>query len=303
MLVNFLVTTSLFSSFFEEYILKSSYVVWNEGQLVNFNVVTYGNEIKGPQNAFASSSLSISCSSSSLLFDSNEVQSILRDYHKMKDKDNYLRWNVKQSNMSCVIFDLKKQLLWLIGDNAGTIPLWFAFQSSSSQSSQSQSPQSQSSNNGNMIITTDLLGAIVLNYTDLTAVGAGLTLAFDMNTFEILSMNHWSQYSINNNKFFNEPKLSESFSWSISLLNSSQQLLSSYVSLSIVLTELDMLDASSILLDCAISTHPQMKDEFRVRYHSAPLVTDVENNPEIINSYIYCKFIFILLIILLIYFY
>lgn len=289
-LINFLITTSLFSLLFEEYILKSSFIVWNEGQINDFNVVTYGNKYKIPQNSFTSPLLSITCSSSRLYFDSNEPQSILKDYYKMKE--NYLKWNVKQSNMSCVIFDLDKQILWLIGDHAGTIPLWFAFQSpSTTTSSPSTSTSIEKQNKrGNMIITTDLLGAIVLNYTDITAVGAGLTLAFDMNTFEILSMNHWSQQDAMNNNYPNEPTLSQSFSWSISLLNASQKTLSPYFPLPKLITELDLLDASSILLDCAISTLPKMKDQFRVRYNSAPLVTDTENNPDIISPYIYCKF-------------
>lgn len=274
MLINFLLTTSsLFSSVFEEYILKSSYYVWNEGQLSDFNIITFGRKVEEPKNAFTSPSLSISCSSSRFPFDSNEAQAILRDYHK--SKQNYLTWTVKQPNMSCVIFDLKKQLLWLIGDDSGTTPLWFAFQSLG--------------NRQDMIVTTDLLAGVVLNYTDMTAVGSGLTLAFDINTLEILSMNHWSQYHTNN--FSNEPTLSQSFSWSLSLLNSSQEVLSPFLPLPTILTELDLLDPSSILLDCVISTHPNIKDQFRVRYHSAPLVTDVETDPDIIDSYIYCKFV------------
>ena len=276
MLVNLLLTTisSLFSSVFEEYLVKTSAHVWSEGQLGDFHIITFGSEINGPQNAFTSPSLSISCSSSRNPFDSNETQSILRDYYKVKQ--NRLMWTVKHPNMSCVIFDLQRKLLWLIGDHAGATPLWFAFQSSSLSVDRQE-----------MIITTDLLAGVVLNYSDLTAVGAGLTLAFDINTFEILSMNHWSQHHTND--FSNEPSLSQSFSWSVSLLNSSQEILSPYFPLPKVLTELDLLDASSILLDCAISTHPKMKDQFRVRYNTAPLVTDVESDPEIIDPYIYCK--------------
>lgn len=164
-----------------------------------------------------------------------------------------MEWSVNQPNISCVVFDEPKRLMWLVGDHAGSNPLWFTFKSDE---------QTQ-----DIVITSDLFAAVNLGYSDLTAVGAGLALAFDTLSLELVAMNHWSQY--HQDETFHEPELENASVWSASILDSAKSVLSAYNSSAILLTELDMLDASSILLECAM-----MPQKIRARYHKAPLVVD-----------------------------
>ena len=180
-----------------------------------------------------------------------------------------MEWSVNQPNMSCVIFDETKSLMWLVGDHAGSTPLWFAFQSDGQHQ--------------DIVITSDLFAAVNLDYSDLTAVGAGLALAFDIFSFELVAMNHWSQS--HQDETFHEPELEMASSWSASILDSAKSALSIYNSSTLLLTELDLLDASSILLECAIA--PQ---KTRARYHKAPLVVDPKSL-SIIDSYTQSKLI------------
>jgi hypothetical protein len=267
-----LTTTALLNSQFPSHIQQSSYTIYNDLFLPGeFHGVNYGLNKIGFENTYSTSSITAMCSSSSNDFNSKEVQSILKDYYFSRQKENAMEWSVNQPNMSCVLFDETKSLLWLVGDHAGSIPLWFAFQSDGK--------------NTEIVVTSDLFACVNLGYSDLTAVGAGLALAFDTLSFDLVRMNHWSQY--HQDEKFHEPELENASSWSASILDSAKSALSVYnSSSSFLLTELDLLDASSILLECAMS--PQRT---RARYHKAPLVMDPKSM-SIIDPHAQSQFVY-----------
>lgn len=271
-----LTTTNLFTTQFLSYLHNSSYYLYNEASLFNqFNLLNYGYypliDGENIDNIYSTTSVAAVCSSNMKSFNSNEVQNILRDYYNLLEEENRISWSVNQPNMSCCVLDGQRNLLWLLGDHVGSVPLWFGFL--------------KTGNRQDIIVTTDLFAAIYLGYSDLTAVGAGLSLPFDMETFDLLSMNHWTQY--NYDPTFQEPDLQSSSNWSNSILDAAKSVIAKYDDVHLY-TELDLLDASSILLECAIVNQSDFNKKLRSRYKKAPLVVDTPAFP-VIDPYTQCQ--------------
>jgi hypothetical protein len=258
-----LTTTALIASQFLSHLEQSEYHLWNDAHILNFDLAMYGSAPNGPELAFSTSAIAIVCSNPS----SDESKFILKDYYfqNVKSKnDNLLEWTINKPNISCALLDQTNKFLWLIGDHAGSSPLWFSFHP-----------------NHHLLVTSDLFAAIALGFSDHTAVSSGFTLGIDLQSFEISAMNHWSQFY--RGKEFQEPQLEHSSEWSGAILTAAQQVLSDTAlsSLPLLVTELDLLDPSSILLECAIASQSNFT---RARYHTPPLVIDLEPLP-FVDSY------------------
>jgi hypothetical protein len=263
-MIHFLLTSTALIAQFLSHLQQSNYHLWDNVDLFNFDFVTYGSSPKKPDLAFSASSLTIVCSNPS-----EEAQFILKSYYEdnlISAKEDPLSWTINKPNISCLLLDRPQKLLWLIGDHVGASPLWFSFRPNKGQQE--------------IIVTSDLFAAVSLGYTDLTAVGPGLSLAIDLQSYEISSINHWSQFHPGSAS--NEPQLENASEWSAAILASAQKVVSDSVLSPLLATELDLLDPSSILLECAIASQSNLT---RARYHTAPLVIDSEPIPTTIDSY------------------
>jgi hypothetical protein len=268
-MAHFLFATSLISSVYLHHLSNSHYQIWDEAISDHFHLLAYGLEsFHHNGNAFRSSTLNIICSNSQREIVSNEVQFILRDYHRYSfdGTNNHQEWIIHQPNVSCVLTDHSRKLLWLIGDQSSTYPLWFSQQQDG------------------LVVTTDLFGAVALGHLDLKVVGAGVTLAIDLTlpSLKILQINHWPQ---------SPPCKGGCHQDQMTLLKEAQRVLTPLVASASITSELNLLDDSSILLECALATHPNQIDKTRLRHRSSTMPDSGKESPHqlLIDPYPSCE--------------
>lgn len=242
----------------------------------------------------------------------SEPSRMLQDYiHHRRVTQSPSTWIANHSQVSCTLYDHEYQLLILFGDTIGSLPLWYEIQTPSTTNG--QGPQ--------VFVSSLLLIAAPLGFNLPTPVGPGLTLIIDMSTptpstslstapsstsFEVLNCQHWSDGLREQNQYQYVPmrmteaeqissKLLESTSISLSLLIDER---SSSISGGII-TELDMHDDSSVLLECALhgyeTTHTQstrptsghsgyhQNPTSRLRFNTQPLIADQVIPPEVLS--------------------
>jgi hypothetical protein len=240
-----LAATSLISSQYVNHLSNSHYQIWDEGLVGEYHLLTYGlKSFHHKGGTFVTATSNIICSNSERHINSDEVQFILRDYHRhSSSEDNLNGWMILKPNVTCALMDHSRKWLWLIGDESSTHPLWFSHE------------------DDRLLITTDLLGALSLGHLEMKVVGAGVTLAIDLtsSSHKILQVNHWPQSAVRD-------KSEEGLAM---LLSEAHRLLDPFLSAStFITTELNPLDESSVLFECALATHPNQAHRSRVTYQS-----------------------------------
>ena len=154
---------------------------------------------------------------------------------------------------SCVVLDSTRNLLWLSADSIGATPLWYSFSS------------------GQFAASTDLLSLYHMGLTEPSSVMAGHTLVIDLVSQEITQViTHTKEDKQTTEKSESYTQIPEVYARKV--LIKAVDVLPSFVGESIVTVEVDPLDSSSLLLDCALDalninravwdTKPLVSDEF-----------------------------------------
>jgi hypothetical protein len=288
-----LTTTSLFVSNFLNHLQQSNFTLWDDGIFdEGYQMISYGPV--SSENSYGSSFLHIICSGLIHQIHSQHIQELIKDYYRFQEKGrktsnfNPLDWFVPKPNMSCILTDRERKILWLVGDDAGTSPMWLSTKDRNKQTRKME--RDVGPYEREIVVTTDLLGALALGYLDFKTVGAGVTMAINATSLEILTTNHWTQSE-------QLQQCSESQLDPITLLNLSHSLLTPLIHSSSsttrrIISELDPLDKSSLLLDFALSTHSDDQTlSSRLKYHpTAPQSWQSSvSNDHLVNPYTSCK--------------
>lgn len=142
------------------------------------------------------------------------------------------------SNEACVLYDISSQQVELFADIAAVTPVWYSVTSC------------------HYIVTTDLLAAVAMGFRYITPLGPGMHIAIDGISREIVHMNHWQDHHRSEGDYDVKD-----------LFYAAERSLSSH---DISTTELDVTDASSLLMECLVSSSTAL----RRRYKTRPLVVD-----------------------------
>jgi len=152
------------------------------------------------------------------------------------------------STHACVLLDTIRNVLWLSADTVGSTPLWYAFR------------------DGEYAATTDLLAVYHLGFQEPSSVPPGFSISIDLNTQEIISFApHKETPGITQNTQIPEVHARRALFAALSALphlNSAAD--------QVVAVEVDAMDPSSQLLDCALDAL-QIN---RAVYYTKPLVAD-----------------------------
>ncbi len=183
---------------------------------------------------------------------SDLIDSLFKTYVNLDGTPPLGYWpTVPFVDASCVLVDTTKQIMWAISDITGSTPLWYSL---------STLPAEKDAIGGNkFIITSDLIGARRLGFTDLTPLGSGQLLAIDMSNLEVLGLSQWQsnafrfsqidQATIRNSPdTYSKRLFAETSSIVNNIKNQKQHILGKKVTM-----ELDTTDSSSLLLDCVLS--------------------------------------------------
>jgi len=246
-----------------------------------------------------------------------EASRLLQEYIRHRQVSQFpTTWVANHSQISCTLYDSEHQLLFLFGDTVGALPLWYELQDAIN----TLGPQ--------IFVSSHLLAASSLGFKHLTPVGPGLTVSIDMSSsstatttttttgtgsrtspdtgpmssFEVISSQHWSE---GRSKQYAPLRMAEAEHRTIELLESTSRSLSSILNQTMeasastswinprngILTELDMHDDSSVLLECALhaTTHPvqvppSAQSSSRLRFDTAPLISDPAVLPAVLSA-------------------
>lgn len=228
--MNFLITSFLFTK--ESLVIQAG--KWGQyatiGNLPSVSLVSLSSAPSATSNWYKSFDREVYCACSSIdQFRSDEAglaaQGLLRGYIQDANLNH-------ASNFSCTVLDKELGSMWLSGDSIGAIPLWYAF------------------NEGEYIVTTDLLALYHLGMNEPNSVPPGYTMGIDLSTLEITHiMAHEAT-----NAAAEQPQNPTQ----IPALYARQVFIAALESLpltileSIVMVEMDPLHPTSLLLDCAL---------------------------------------------------
>lgn len=208
-----------------------------------------------------------------------ETKRLLNDYIHFRLSNKTPRgWVADTSQQSCVLHDQKHDMLFLIGDTIGSLPLWYEFKTFENGLSRG------------VFVSTHALLSTTLEFTRLSPVGAGITMSFDLssNSIELMRCQHWSE----GKQSYESIPMKEIELISAELLRSTtasvRDLLTKrktdeMTSENALMTELDMHDDSSVLLECAIHGATDIDSKalragvvpaHRLRYNTQPLISD-----------------------------
>lgn len=149
---------------------------------------------------------------------------------------------------SCFLIDFNINMLWLMGDAALTNPIWYSIVNSAHQARGTD----RCNRGADITITTDLLLAHSTSkpLNSFTAVGGGQIFSFDLCTSEVEFQGH---FQLHKGKWRNDHLLEHYapgiFSASLHAISNAME--ESVTGDLVVAVEVDPLEASSELLDCA----------------------------------------------------
>lgn len=203
-------------------------------------------------------------------------------------------WVANKSKLSCSLFDQKHHLVFLFGDIIGAFPLWYELRHSSDDTP------------SQIFASSDPLLATPLGFHQMTPVGPGLTLSIDVSasdSFEVINCKHWREGGPSH---YSPMSVEEAENTSLRLLEAtSEALLATSKEIGPLghLTELDMHDDSSVLLECALKrvshNSPIDSSHYRVRFNTPPLISEVPPPPvvtaQIYGMWLRVMFVFVLM--------
>jgi hypothetical protein len=167
-------------SSFVSHVKNAGMMIYSANLIENYSHITYGPNTGDPVNTdylYVQGNISCMCAShySHTYGDSiNTVKMLLTSYQDHINGNNE-SWTIDPIHFSCTLFDFKLQTIWLIGDNIGSVPLFYSI----------------SIKDNMFIVTSDLIGAQRLGYTKaLTALGPGQIISFDMSLYELTKFSH-----------------------------------------------------------------------------------------------------------------
>ena len=190
-----------------------------------------------------------------------ESDRLLRHYLSLRNERSKI-WRPVSAYYSCTLVDYNSELVWLIGDRAGSMPIWYAaFTPQEIENKAMEIP-----GKSDLIITSDLLAAQRLGYTQpLTPLGPGQIVSIDIRSGDIVSID-FAEYSAVDTSFHDSRPFQYPHTYAMSLLSATMGTLED---LSVVTTstlplesvertqipqlllELDHTKSSSLLLACA----------------------------------------------------
>lgn len=92
------------------------------------------------------------------------------------------RWSYAFEPTSCIVFDPVHEIIFLIADPVGAVPLWYHVGSNLSTQS------------ADITLTTDLFGALSLGLERVSSVAPGMVLGFDLRaSCEVFFAQHWTR--------------------------------------------------------------------------------------------------------------
>ena len=287
---HFLLTTvSMLGVSFENHIVSLGHTLFTDAMLKDVYTASFGQvsfESHTAHNVLSAGAVQIVCASRSDEQSKSTAMEILKNYFNHTSSTQY--WQPEYSLLSCVLFDMDSNNLFLIGDAAGSLPLWFAFK------------RDQTKSIPDLVVSSDLLTISHLGFQHITPVGTGTTICISLSKRTILDMSHWTDAPLSSPPL--DPSLDEASAFSLQLLTIAQETLpvfSSHSPMAHIVNELDSSDSSSLLLDCALSTielHANSDQvdgagplNKRVQYHTQALVADYSNVNHFIEDYTICE--------------
>ena len=220
----------------------------------------------------------------------NESNRLLRSYldYRRSDSSQSSSWVAHNPRLSCSLFDSSIEMLYLIGDTIGAVPLFYELQDAAADD---VSPQ--------LFVSSQPLYGTNLGFRQLSPVGPGLTLSLDMTSHEVINCHHWSEGKV---KSYSSKSVKEMEEDSIKILKSTADFVGSIVNGRMsdnyttegIMTELDVQDDSSVLLECALhesnyGTTDSTSNNKRLRFKTQPLIADPVNLPAVVNTKLYSK--------------
>jgi hypothetical protein len=90
-------------------------------------------------------------------------------------------WHREMSKFSCALYDTYLNNVWLISDIVGSIPIWYSFIDAKYSINKIN----------NLIVTSDFIGAHRLGFNKLTSLGPGQVMSIDVATNQINTLYDW----------------------------------------------------------------------------------------------------------------
>ena len=155
---------------------------------------------------------------------------------------------------TCALYNTKLNYLWISADWISSIPIWYAFQDSQ------------------YIISTDLLAAHYMGFSEPSSLGAGQVMHVDLSAHEIVNIEQ--DWYINQQHHVAETDILEVYTRRLALaaISAIETTIKTQHSSnrSRVTIEIDRMDTSSLFLDCALDA---LEIERAVRY-TRPRIVD-----------------------------
>jgi hypothetical protein len=211
-------------------------------------------------------------------------------------------WVAHNPQISCTLIDHEHDLLFIFGDTVGALPLWYELQFATD----GLPPQ--------VFVSSHPMLGTSLGFTQLTPVGPGLTLSMSMERevssnshHVVLNCQHWSEIAT---REYLPVGIKEAKEIALELLETASSSMFSQIDGSVngdqgIMTEFDLHDDSSVLLECAlhqiVQTNLWMEQTpTRLRFNTQPLITDPHSKtlPKVISAQLYGMYASLILLLL-----
>ena len=173
---------------------------------------------------------------------------------------------------SCSIYDKNTSLIYIVSDTVGAYPLWLSFFN-----------PDNFSKSGQLIITNDFLGAKRIGFTEITPIGPGQVMAYNLVTRQIRSIWHWqSQYL----KATRETFIMRTDYYALKLFATSMNAIKNkYKSIQLkppnITIEINTMDELSRLMHCTVDA---LNFSRNIRFTRAPVYHETVFSNSILNS-------------------
>lgn len=162
---------------FLSYIENAGMKIYTANLIENYSHITYGSNTGDPANTdyiYVQGNISCMCASHTYRNDIDAAKILLTSYQDYIGRNNE-PWIMDPIHFSCTLSDFGLQTIWLVGDNIGSIPLFYSIYTKDKT----------------FIVTSDLIGAQRLGYHKaLTALGPGQMISFDTSSYEVTKIFH-----------------------------------------------------------------------------------------------------------------
>lgn len=232
------------------HLLSTTFNAFNNASDANISHIIYGHQSHNDHqyNEIIKRNNSLTCACVGIeklnMIDVGKyIDMIMHSYLDDDDDDGVAFTNhewYKDLKYTCTLYDSNSQLLYMISDSIGSSPLWYSF------------PTKELDSTLNFMVTTDLILANRLGFEFLTPLGPGQVIAVDLRANEIVQLHQWQS---DQSQRSNYDDLRNAKMYAYRLIASSMNALSDYHGLDEGNTdiEVDPLNPSSLLLDCAMS--------------------------------------------------